>query len=40
MLPISFNAVYSIPGIENVKDIPRNASCVIQCSSLNSRYRK
>ena len=40
MLPISFNAVYSIPGIENEEDIPGNASCVIQCSSVNSRYRK
>ena len=40
MLPISFNAVHSIPGIENEKDIPGNASPVIQCSSLNSRYRK
>ena len=30
MLPLSFNAVHSIPGIENEKDIPRNASCVIQ----------
>ena len=40
MLPLSFNAVHSIPGMENEKDIPGNASPVIQCSSLNSRYRK
>ena len=42
MLPISFNAVHSnfVPGIESENDIPGNASCVIQCSSLNSRYRK
>ena len=36
MLPVSFNAVHSIPGIENEKDIPRNASHIIQCSLLNS----
>ena len=40
MLPLSFNAVHSIPGIENEKDITRNASHIIQCSLLNSRYRK
>ena len=40
MLPVSFNAVQSIPGIENEKGIPRNASHIIQCSSLISRYRK
>ena len=40
MLPMSFNAVHSIPGIEIEKDIPRNASHIIQCSSLISRYRK
>ena len=40
MLPLSFNAVHPIPGIENEEDIPGNASLVIQCSSLNSRYRK
>ena len=40
MLPMLFNAVHSIPGIENEKDIPGNASHVIQCSSLNSRYRQ
>ena len=40
MLPVLFNAVHSIPGIENEKDIPRNASHIIQCSSLISRYRK
>ena len=40
MLPVSFNAIHSIPGIENEKDIPGKASPVIQCSSLNSRYRK
>ena len=40
MLPMSFNAVHSIPGIENEKDIPGNASHVIHRSSLNSRYNK
>ena len=40
MPPVSFNAVHSIPGIENEKVIPRNASHIIQCSSLISRYRK
>ena len=40
MLPISFNAVHLFPGIENEEDIPGNASPIIQCSSLNSRYRK
>ena len=40
MLPVSFNAVHSIPDIENEKDIPGKASPVIQCSSLNFRYRK
>ena len=40
MLPVSFNAVHLFPGIENEKDIPGNASRVIQCSSLNFRYRK
>ena len=40
MLPISFNAVHLFPGIENEQDIPGNASPIIQCSSLNSRYRK
>ena len=40
MLPMSFKAVHSFPGIENEKDIPGNAFYVIQCSSLNSRYKK
>ena len=40
LLPMSFKAVHSFPGIENEKDIPGNAFYVIQCSSLNSRYSR
>ena len=38
ILPLSFNAVD--PGVVNEKNKTGNASHVIQCSSLHSRYRK